>query len=107
MREQTDKRQAIGIELSSEAREVVNETCERFGMKKKDMVTRVLRWFSKQDTETKALVLDQIPSSMVPMAVRAMLERWVNSNAAPGVEDIAHIDTGESPRTTKPNPRRG
>ena len=50
-------RSMINIELSPEAQGAVNDACKRAGMKKRELVARVLRWFADQDDEIRALVL--------------------------------------------------
>jgi hypothetical protein len=67
-------RSMINIELSPEAQEAVDDACDRAGMKKRELVARVLRWFAAQDDEIRALVLGSIPKSIAPMVARHLLE---------------------------------
>ena len=64
----------INIELSAEAQQAVDDACGRAGMKKRELVARVLRWFAAQDDEIRALVLGSIPKSVAPMVARHLLE---------------------------------
>ena len=80
-------RSMINIELSPEAQGAVNDACKRAGMKKRELVARVLRWFADQDDEIRALVLGAIPKSVAPMVARHLLE------TLGGVESIvAHAE---------------
>ena len=64
----------INIELSPEAQQAVDDACDMAGMKKRELVARVLRWFAAQDDEIRALVLGSIPKSVAPMVARHLLE---------------------------------
>src|SRR5216683_3145246 len=80
-------RSMINIELSPEAQEAVDDACDRAGMKKRELVARVLRWFAAQDDEIRALVLGSIPKSIAPMVARHLLESMA------GVESlVSHAD---------------
>ncbi len=77
----------INIELSSEAQKAVDESCDRMGMKKRELTARVLRWFAGQDAEIQTLVLGLIPASVAPMIAKQLLESMA------GVESlVSHID---------------
>ena len=78
----------INIELTSEAQQAVDDACHKAGMKKRELVARVLRWFAGQDDEIRSLVLGQIPKSIAPLVAKHLLE------SMSGVDRIvAHIDT--------------
>ena len=81
-------RSMINIELSPEAQDAVDTACEKSGMKKRELVARVLRWFAGQDDEIRALVLGAIPKSLAPMVTRHLLEALAGIDSA-----VAHVDT--------------
>src|SRR3981081_3536004 len=72
--EDSQSRSMINIALSAEAQQAVDDACDRAGMKKRELVARVLRWFASQDDEIRALVLGSIPKSVAPMVARHLLE---------------------------------
>ena len=75
-RSKSSTRGMINIELSPEAQAAVDAACEVSGMKKRELVARVLKWFVAQDEEVRALVLGTIPKSVVPMVTRHLLEQF-------------------------------
>ena len=78
----------INIELTSEAQAAVDHACQAAGMKKRELVARVLRWFSIQDDEIRALVLGQIPKSIAPLVAKHLLESMTGVDSL-----VAHVDT--------------
>src|SRR2546422_643729 len=85
--EDSQSRSMINIELSPEAQQAVDDACAVAGMKKRELVARVLRWFAGQDEEIRALVLGAIPKSVAPMVAKQLLESMA------GVESlVSHID---------------
>ena len=78
----------INIELSPEAQKAVDEACDVAGMKKRELVARVLRWFASQDDEIRALVLGSIPKSIAPMVARHLLESMAGVDSV-----VAHTET--------------
>ena len=86
----------INIELTAEAQQAVDEACQHAGMKKRELVARVLRWFAGQDDEIRSLVLGQIPRSVAPMVAKHLLE------SMGGVDRlVAHIETGSGSSAKK------
>ena len=84
-------RSMINIELSPDAQRAVDDACDVAGMKKRELVARVLRWFAAQDDEIRALVLGSIPKSVAPMVAKHLLETMA------GVDSIvAHLETKKS-----------
>jgi hypothetical protein len=80
-------RSMINIELSPDAQKAVDDSCDRMGMKKRELVARVLRWFAGQDAEIQTLVLGLIPASVAPMVAKQLLENMT------GVQSlVGHID---------------
>ena len=77
----------INIELSPQAQQAVDEACDKAGMKKRELVARVLTWFSGQDDEIRALVLGSIPKSVAPMVARHLLEVMGGIDRA-----VGHVD---------------
>jgi hypothetical protein len=80
-------RSMINIELSPEAQQAVDDACDKAGMKKRELVARVLRWFAGQDDEIRALVLGAIPKSVAPMVARHLLEDLANVESL-----VSHVD---------------
>ena len=74
----------INIELSPEAQQAVDDACDKSGMKKRELVARVLRWFAGQDDEIRALVLGAIPKSVAPMVARHLLESMAGIDSVVG-----------------------
>ena len=74
----------INIELSAEAQAAVDDACDKAGMKKRELVARVLRWFAAQDDEIRALVLGSIPKSVAPMVARHLLETMAGIDSVVG-----------------------
>jgi hypothetical protein len=74
----------INIELSPEAQSAVDDACDKAGMKKRELVARVLRWFAGQDDEIRALVLGAIPKSVAPMVARHLLESMAGIDSVVG-----------------------
>ena len=84
---QVRSRSMINIELTQDAQKAVDEACDTAGMKKRELVARVLRWFSMQDDEIRALILGVIPKSVAPMVAQHLLESMA------GIESIVgHLD---------------
>lgn len=77
-------RSMINIELSPDAQRAVDHACDKAGMKKRELVARVLRWFAGQDDEIRALVLGSIPKSVAPMVARHLLETMANVDSIVG-----------------------
>ena len=71
----------INIELTSDAQRAVDDICDKAGMKKRELVARVLRWFAGQGDEVRALVLGQIPKTMVPIVAQTMLQELAKGEA--------------------------
>jgi hypothetical protein len=89
----------INIELMPEAQRAVDEVCDETGMKKRELVARVLRWFAAQTGEVRALVLGQIPQTLVPIVAQNMLEELAKGNAK-FEKLVGHVDApdkGKSP----------
>jgi hypothetical protein len=90
----------INIELTAEAQQSVDDACQHAGMKKRELVARVLRWFASQDDEIRSLVLGQIPRSVAPMVAKHLLE------SMGGVDRIvAHIDTAAAKKSVRKEPK--
>src|SRR5205807_10570936 len=80
-------RSMINIELSPEAQAAVDDACDKAGMKKRELVARVLRWFAGQDDEIRALVLGSIPMSVAPMVAQHLLESMAGVDSL-----VSHAD---------------
>lgn len=83
-RTDAEGRSMINIELSPEAQKAVDDACDVAGMKKRELVARVLRWFAAQDDEVRALVLGSIPKSIAPMVARHLLENMAGVDSIVG-----------------------
>ena len=86
-------RSMINIELTPEAQRAVDDACDKWGMKKRELVARALRWFAGQDDEVQTLVLGLIPPSVAPMVARKLLEGMAGVNSL-----VGHIDEKSSRR---------
>ena len=85
-------RSMINIELAPEAQRAVDDACDKWGMKKRELVARALKWFAGQDDEIQTLVLGLIPPSVAPMVARKLLEDMAGVNSL-----VGHVDE-KSPR---------
>ena len=94
------KRSMINIELTAEAQKAVDDVCDQEGMKKRELVARVLRWFASQPEETRAMVLGQIPQNLVPMVAKNMLEELAKGESRYD-RLVGHVEAGESRRSTR------
>lgn len=81
------ERSMINIELTPEAQKAVDDACDKWGMKKRELVARTLRWFAGQDDEIQTLVLGLIPPSVAPMVARQLLETMAGVDSL-----VSHID---------------
>jgi len=59
------KRHTIGIELTTIASRALDEVCKRTGIPKREVVSRALTWFARQDPIYQAIILDLIPDLTV------------------------------------------
>jgi len=91
----------INIELTPEAQQAVDEICDKEGMKKRELVARVLRWFAGQSEEVRALVLGQIPKSLVGVVAQSMLEELAKGDAKFD-KLVGHVEPADA---KKPAPR--
>ena len=91
----------INIELTPEAQRAVDDVCEKEGMKKRELVARVLRWFAGQSDEVRALVLGQIPKSLIATVAQTMLEELARGEAKFD-KLVGHTDAADP---KKPTPR--
>ena len=92
----------INIELMPEAQRAVDDVCDETGMKKRELVARVLRWFAAQSGEVRALVLGQIPQTLVPIVAQNMLEELAKGHAK-FEKLVGHVDAGESRKAAPRN----
>lgn len=68
-------RQNINIELAEGAKEQLEQVRARNGMTQKELVARLINWFSGQDHVVQQIILGQIPSEVAPDVATLMLER--------------------------------
>ena len=85
----------INIELMPEAQRAVDDICADTGMKKRELVARVLRWFAAQSGELRALVLGQIPQNLVPIVAQNMLEELAKGHTK-FEKLVGHVEPSES-----------
>jgi hypothetical protein len=55
---------AEGYELDAEAHRIISHVADRRGMKKKEVVRRVLLWFSRQPDPIKTVALKNVDEGM-------------------------------------------
>jgi hypothetical protein len=73
MRRQEDAN--MNVRISSEADMELDGAAAYFGMTKKEMLGRLLRWFAEQDRITQAAVMGTLPASVDVNLPRLILER--------------------------------
>ncbi len=80
-------RQNINIELADGAKKQLEHVRSRNGMTQKELVARLINWFSQQDQVVQQIILGQIPAQVAPDVARLMLERIADD--APARRDHA------------------
>jgi hypothetical protein len=69
-----DARQ-IQVKVSAQAYTQIEHECERLGMTKVAMFSRLVAWFSAQDDVTRMAVLGMLPPSIAPDVAAAALRK--------------------------------
>lgn len=64
MKPTDDRRSTAGYELTAESREIVHALSVKKGMKKKDMVQRVMGWLAEQEPVIQSVVLGLVDPGM-------------------------------------------
>jgi len=80
-------RQNINIELADGAKDQLERVRSRNGMTQKELVARLINWFSQQDHVVQQIILGQIPQEVAPDVAKLMLERI--ADAAPAAREAA------------------
>lgn len=68
-----DKEKFVGMRISPEAKDTIDETFEQMGMKQKEGMSRLATWFAELDEETRYAILG--PESLRPQIARLVLAR--------------------------------
>jgi hypothetical protein len=76
------QRQNINIELADGAKDNLERVRGRNGMTQKELVARLINWFSAQDHVVQQIILGQIPQEVAPDVARLMLERIADEKPA-------------------------
>ena len=64
----------VRIELTPNAKECVNEMCERRGMTQVALLSRLVEWFSKQPEILQVTALELLPPDIAPDIARLALK---------------------------------
>ena len=75
-------RQNINIELADGAKDQLERVRGRNGMTQKELVARLINWFSQQDHVVQQIILGQIPQEVAPDVAKLMLERIADEKPA-------------------------
>ncbi len=78
----TRKRQNMNIEMLDGCKEDLEKIRSWNGMTQKEMVSRLVAWFCKQNRVTQQVILGQIPEEIAPDVARTMLERIADGDTA-------------------------
>lgn len=69
------RRTNVPIELTDEAKDLVDRECESLGMTRKAMVEKLIRWYVAQGDVVRGSILGTIPESVRVDVARLALER--------------------------------
>ena len=69
------KRDQVRLNITPETSVVLDRLCDRFGMTKQELATRIYRWFSEQDEIVQTSVLDLLPESVELHAAEVYMEQ--------------------------------
>lgn len=76
------KKKTVNVELTPRANAVVDIACDVHGMKKNQLVQRVLEWFAGQDKTLRSAMVGQFNEADVPAMARLILDRMAKPQAA-------------------------
>jgi hypothetical protein len=68
----------MGIELVPEAKDRLDEFCERTGMTKVAAASRLIEWFGRQSDEIQAMIEGLIPADIEQGVAKLVLQRIVS-----------------------------
>lgn len=68
-------RQNINIELAEGSKNQLEVVRNRTGMTQKELVGRIINWFSQQDRTVQQIILGQIPQEIAVDVAKLMLEK--------------------------------
>jgi hypothetical protein len=69
------KRNMTPVELTGEARQIMDAEIATTGMTRTVFLTKLIRWFVSQDDVVRATILETIPESLRADVARMALER--------------------------------
>ncbi len=107
-------RNILNVEIVPAANAALNRACKETGMSKKDVIARMLAWYSAQVQEVQSVVMGHTPASLIPAAQEiALLQIRENPFAAKkNVPDRFDVAVGNPLNQTKetdalpPKPRK-
>jgi hypothetical protein len=91
-----EKRVALQVNLSPQAREVVDGIKDDTGIAKAEVVTRVLQWFAEQDRGVRLAILTRQGDAAAELARIKLAEM-----AASGTGDVSGMSLDDAVRATK------
>lgn len=74
----------VPIELSDEARDLVDTECTKFGFSRKAVVESLVKWYASQEDVVRASIMGSIPESMRVDVARMALERMAKAGKGKG-----------------------
>lgn len=77
------KRHSITINVKPEAKDAVDQMCERYAMKQQDLLSRTYEWLASQDEGVQVMVLGLLPKSHEADVVDAIATN-IKAKAAKG-----------------------
>ena len=75
-------RQNINIELAEGSKNQLEIVRNRTGMTQKELVGRIINWFSQQDRTVQQIILGQIPQDIAVDVAKLMLEKMARESRA-------------------------
>jgi len=79
------KTRTTTIELDDAARAAIDVYCEK-GKKKGYVMSRLIEWFTQQETSVQALIMGDLSQEDAPAIVASMLKRFAEGRAPPKSE---------------------
>lgn len=69
------KRDQVRLNITEETNAVLDRLCDRYGMTKQEMATRIYKWFAEQDEIVQASALGLLPGSVEGHAADVYMEQ--------------------------------
>ena len=70
----------VRIELTPDAKQRLNELCDKAGMTQVALLSRLVEWFATQSDMVKAAVLGHYPSEIEADIAKLILKRMASSS---------------------------